>query len=883
MTILGILLPLAPALLLPVQARGPVTQAPAPLDVCAGPAVDSLGLATTGTPGRCTLRMEGAPVPGLPFELVVENALPGSTGTLFLGTEDLEVFLPGLGGSFFPAGMLGTQTFRVYDDGRSDRLQQRAVVPPALCGRTLVAQALVVDPQASGGFALTKALRVRFGGQPRAVVYPGLIAYTGTPKHLDRGDLDGDGRQDLLVVKFGGANVLLARADGGFEELQELGGFFDASWGAIADLDADGAADVVLCGTEHSFVGARVYLGNGDGTFAASVDYPLPGVSAREVRVVDLNADAIPDLALAFVQAGVPSLAVLFGLGDGTFVGGPTTPIDPAAFEVSALAFADFDADGTLDLAASVWSLSAPDAQHLRLGNGDGTFGPASTYPLGDVPTCAAAGDWNGDGAVDLLVSHFVSGDLYLFPGLGDGSLAAPSIQAGPGGSSSEFALGDFDGDGATEAAVVGGASIGLLDLRRDGTLGALSSFPSSFGFYPQAPILAWDQDRDGIDDLAIGIDAASLNRPFVTFRFGAAGGLWDALPRSLPTGFTGTHEIAAGDLNGDQLVDLAVTHGSSVTVFAAAPDGSFASVATHALASASLGLALGDLDRDGRTDLLVRTAPGIDVLLGQPGGTLAPATGVAALAGEDLGVGDLDGDGLADAVTVSPNGDRIEVHLGRGDGTFDPPLATVVSNPLGLELADLDNDGFLDVAIDTVRPTALFGVQAFLGTGDGGLVPQASRTTSSLGMGGTVRDLAVGDWDVDGIADLALLRSSHFAPNLSWIFSYRGDGAGEFAAPLISTADSDAHTALLAVDVDRDGLPDLVAAGDSSPGTTLDRRLAVLLGRGDGTFGVFRYAVVHSPTELAIADLDGDQLPDLITVSAVDHTIDILDHGLFR
>src|SRR5947207_7609669 len=140
---------------------------------------------------------------------------------------------------------------------------------------------------------------------------------------------------------------------------------------AVADFNGDGVADLAVGNDEFNSI--SVLLGNGDGTFAAPVNYPTS--RPTYLAAGDFNRDGVPDLAVANWSAN--TVSVLLGLGDGTFQVEVTYATGDYA---SAVAVGDFNGDGATDLAVTNWG---SDTVSLFFGNGDGTFRPGSEFDAG--------------------------------------------------------------------------------------------------------------------------------------------------------------------------------------------------------------------------------------------------------------------------------------------------------------------------------------------------------------------------------------------------------------------------------------------------------------------------------------------------------------------
>jgi hypothetical protein len=260
------------------------------------------------------------------------------------------------------------------------------------------------------------------------------------PFLLGMADFNGDGYQDIAIVDSLGAgvNILLGYGDGTFRTPWSP----SISWGslpsrlAIADFNGDGAADIALTNSLNRDI--SIWLGNGDGTFRMAADYSL-GINSSPVVAGDFNGDGIPDLAVG-AEAGSTALDILLGNGDGTF--------RVSSFSTGgaqALAAADFNSDGKLDLATPLGILP---------GNGDGTFGALIAYPSVLSTNWIIAGDFNGDGMIDIASPNRSGGALGVFFGNGDGTFQA-SLNFTTGSGPYATVAADFNGDGRPDFAVV--------------------------------------------------------------------------------------------------------------------------------------------------------------------------------------------------------------------------------------------------------------------------------------------------------------------------------------------------------------------------------------------------------------------------------------------
>ena len=325
---------------------------------------------------------------------------------------------------------------------------------------------------------------------------------------------------------------------------------------AVGDLNGDGRADLATTGS--------VLLGNGDGTFQAAINYRA-GTNPVSVAVGDFNGDGKADLVTVnnstcpiCVSQGNGNLSVLLGKGDGTFQGAVNYGAGTAPVSVVA---GDFNGDGKLDLVvADAGAYPTNGGVSVLLGNGDGTFQAAVNYSAGRSPRSLATGDFNGDGKLDLAV---VSHDNYSAPilvllGNGDGSFQSP-VAYGAGPYTYSVAVGDFNADGKPDLAVanfgigdwVVFSSVSVLLGKGDGTFG------HAVGYGPGGTSVAvGDFNGDGELDLAVGNefsanDSVLLGKGDGTFQSAA-----DFTP-SWHHQSTTPIALVVSDLNGDGRPDL--------------------------------------------------------------------------------------------------------------------------------------------------------------------------------------------------------------------------------------------------------------------------------------------------------------------------------------
>lgn len=309
-----------------------------------------------------------------------------------------------------------------------------------------------------GTVSLQNAISVRLGngdGTFQAEVdYP---TATG-PGNLVVRDFNGDGRPDIAVVCSGMVSLLLGNGDGTFQT--HIDSPVDSglvTFGIDAgDFNGDGKLDLVVGYQDPSSNSVSVLLGNGDGTFQPPVDYGT-GNEPGAVAVADLNHDGKLDIVAANfgVFAGT-SVSVLLGNGDGTFQ--PQAPYATSQGPLSVVV-ADFNGDGNPDLAVDcscgyATRCGYPGQISILTGLGDGTFASHVDYAASSFPYTVDTGDFNGDGILDLMVTDLDRSEVSLLGGKEDGTFYPAAIVARTGGSPVGIAPGDFNGNGKLDAAI---------------------------------------------------------------------------------------------------------------------------------------------------------------------------------------------------------------------------------------------------------------------------------------------------------------------------------------------------------------------------------------------------------------------------------------------
>ena len=689
-------------------------------------------------------------------------------------------------------------------------------------------------------------------------------------------DFNGDGIPDLASVGFycarpsrGLAAIFLGKGDGTFNAPLYVPAGQCPGVIHTAKLRGPNAPNDLLT---IDAVGNKLWimLGNGDGTFAPPVQVD-PGFGVNDVTVGDFNEDGRPDLAIAVANLGAP-VVIMLGNGDGTFQPGTPQSVAGAVWEIST---GKFTATGHVDLL-----MRFEDGVYVARGLGDGTLLPGemvwqepntiiSVTPPGHIAnglSDLAVGDFNHDGNLDIAIDSFGSRvDILL--GTGTGAFAPAPIptylttanQTGFGGGMIETA--DLRGSGNLDLVMsTGYAATGVIMYGNgDGTFETPVIYP--LPEYDDAVVAVADFNRDGKPDIVFGTEGASfaLDPNFITVMLNKPGG-FDPPPSQFVVTSPADQAfaenpigIALGDLNGDGKLDLVVTLWGGT--FGPIIDGQIPNP-PHVNPNTQQ----------------VTTQGQIAVLLGNGDGSFAEPhfflVGTRPIAPK---IADLTGDGKKDIAVANLITNTISVLKGNGDGTFQ----TAIDLPSGagpntLAIADVNGDGKPDI-ISTNNTDRTVGV--YFNNSTPGNLSFAAAVTYPVGL--YPSGIVTRDFNGDGKIDIVVLNNGDvFNPGSpTTINVLLNNGDGTFAGQPPQTVWNFNNGDALAVgDFSGTGRLDLAVANFSS------NQLRILRGNGDGTFTPAEtYGIGEGAEDVKAIDLNGDGVLDLVTCNLNDNTITVL------
>jgi hypothetical protein len=572
------------------------------------------------------------------------------------------------------------------------------------------------------------------------------------------GDVNGDGRPDLVTANYGAntASVLLG-AGGSFtgdaftiippkvssimhvDSANITGG--SAAWAVTFSSDVTGvdAADFTALTTGTARTGSISVNAQSGSVYIVTVN-GLRGVG--DVKLQLLDDGSITDGTDGRQLGGGPGIANGSFLGDAVHLVQPspkvssittattansvswTLTLSEAVTGLDATDFTLFKGTGVRANAAvtvtavspSVYTVTATgvsgtgglalqlvDDGTIKDANGNRLLGPLppafaaqAALTTGTHPISEALGDVNGDGKLDLVIANQASNNLSVLLGNGDGTFATQSLVA-TGQAPVFVSLGDVNGDGKPDLVIANydDDNVGVLLGNGDGTFAAQTAF-------------------------------ATENGPI---------------------------SVEVADVNGDGKPDLVVANNPSddVSVLLGNGDGTFAARTSFATGQGPVSTAVADVNGDGKPDLVVANigSDNVSILLGNgTGGFTAQSVVATGLEPHSVAVADLNGDGKLDLVTANRASDNLSVFLGNGTGGFTAkPAVATGEDPYSVTVTDVDGDGRPDLLVANFTSG---NVGVLRGDGSGGFTTQ-----STLPVGAKPVVVAVGDLNGDGRPDL--------------------------------------------------------------------------------------------------------------------------------
>ena len=494
-----------------------------------------------------------------------------------------------------------------------------------------------------------------------------------SPRSVVVGDVNADGRADLITANIGSDNVsvLLGLSGGGFGATTTYGVGNGPNSVAFGDVNGDGRADLITANAFSNNV--SVLLGLSGGGFGAATNYGV-GDDPQSVALGDVNADGRADLITA--NNNSDNVSVLLGCGSTggqCFQAASNYGVGNQPYSV---VVRDVNADGRADLITANY---LTDNVSVLLGQSGGGFGAATNYGAGDGPILVALGDVNADGRADLITANYLSDNVSVLLGLSGGGFGAPT-NYGVGRGPYSVVVRDVNADGRADLITANFFSdnVSVLLGQSGGGFGAPANYGVGRG--PNS-VAVGDVNADG----RVDIITANTGSDNVSVLLGQSGGGFGA-PANYGAG-DAPYSVVVGDVNADGRADLITANANSnnVSVLLGQSGGGLQSATNYGVGNGPFSVVLGDVNADGRTDLITANSlsDNVSVLLGQSGGGFGAATNYGVGDGPySVALGDVNADGRPDLISANSGSDNVSVLLNGGipvSITSQPPVGSAV------------------------------------------------------------------------------------------------------------------------------------------------------------------------------------------------------------
>ncbi len=643
-----------------------------------------------------------------------------------------------------------------------------------------------------------------------------------------------------------------------------------------------------------------------DGTAIAGIDYAaesgkliIPSGATTALISVPVGGNLITQANRTFTVNITPVI-------DSSNIPSFSTPTSlKTASQPFSVTAADINGDGKPDLILDNYSAGTISVllNTTAPGSATPTFSSKFDFPVSLNPVSVAAADLNGDGKLDLAVANRGSNSVSVLinnttPADTVASFA-PMVMVDAGQYPSSVSIGDLNGDGKPDLIATNSSDNTVSVMLNQTTPGALAgNFPSTTNFavgtFPTSAKIA-DLNGDGKPDLVVANGIS--NNVSILFNMMAPGASKpifaphvDLLAQAAPSA------VAIADFNGDGKPDIVVAdkNWDSVSVFtnntttgSATP--AFSNQNQFRTGQRPTGISVADINGDGLPDIVTSNynSSSVSILQNTTTPGASSASFAAALnivdgtATQPIGVAvaDFNGDGAPDIAVANHFSSTVSILLNTTPpGSSLPSVAPIQSFSTGsraiaVAVQDINGDGLPDVAVANYKSNT---VSVLLNTTAPGstvpsFAPHVDFTTGKYPI-----SVAIGDVNGDGKPDLIVANSASNTVSVLLNNTVAGAAIPKFAAKTDFAVGSQPLFVVLG-DLNGDGKPDLAVANEKSNNISILRNTTAT-GATTPTFATkTNFAVGQNPVALAIADLNGDGMPDIATSNSSSNSASVL------
>jgi len=639
------------------------------------------------------------------------------------------------------------------------------------------------------------------------------------------------------------------------------------------------------------------------------------GTHPGSAAVLDVDGNGILDLAV--VNNTANTISILKNDGTGSFT--QTSIVNSPQGTYAAVAAADFDGDGSTDLALVCYSSTVS----ILKNNGTGIFSQTSTITVGSNPNAIIAEDFDGDGSIDLAVSNNSSNNVSILKNNGNGTFTLSST-VGVGSYPTGLTSADVNNDGSMDIIVSNSQSGTVSILLNDGKgTFTLGSSPS-VGNYPWN-VIAADLDGDGFIDLAVPNYTAGT----VTIMKNNGSGIFTK--SATLTAGTNPNTMTAMDIDGDGNLDLLVTNTGSgtVSIFKNNGSGTFSLMTTVTGGSNPAEVKALDIDGNGYIDWVLTNSNSNTVSVFKNN----PPNGVIRLSSSSLSFGTIAmgssksqclkifNDGTDSSLVIrNMNTSKSDFFVNRSSLTilpsgsdsvlitFAPKTIGTITDSLLISSNDIQNplfkiglSGIGSLGIVSVTPTrnALNVLQnTTVSITFNTNINSSTLTNNTVRINGSLSGLHTGTISFNaGTLTATLTPTTPFklgelvtvmlaqgiksvtgdslANGYSWSFTVRTNACSGLFQQSSTVGVGIQPWYLAAADFDKDGAIDLAVVNNQG------NSVSILKNDGSGSFTLAStLAVGNSPGSIIAADLDGDGYMDLAVTNSGSGTVSLLKNN---
>jgi len=601
------------------------------------------------------------------------------------------------------------------------------------------------------------------------------------PTGITAADLDNDGDYDLTVANNlsdsnNSVSVLINKGNGTFKPAANFNAGNKSFRIESAKINNDDLPDLIVGNNTQN---VTIIFNGGNNNFSSKqvlnviYTFPVEDASAT-VRSADFDNDGHSDIIFssAHTYHSLNEIALFTNKGNGSFSTPKFLQLNAFAGTAIDLDTADFNNDGRTDILAANFSGRTGDGYEVILNQGSNNFSVPDIKPAGQSTYFVAAADVDNDHKVDVITSDFYSIQVTVHQNAGNAVFPLPPFFTTNNSSAGSLDAADIDGDGdldlVTSASSIAAVGVVVTVLKNNGN----GTFTPGVAYSIRGGgVQAKFRDLNG-DKKPYLIFATAASTPPYDFHTAINNG--DGTFGSRQTwsmNACGWSDIEAIDVDGDGDNDAVITEwlgcqnvpNSARRLFISKNNGhaSFASPVIQLINPTPSCIATGDLNKDGKIDLVTGQSLSIDVHLNNGTNTLfnAPVTYATSESPYDILVTDLNNDGNLDiAACTEFNHEGMSVLLGKGNGTFQAAqnyngaYSPDLRNESGITSGDIDGDGDVDILVGNYASN---DISLYLNNGNGSFT-----FTARTGMYYGVESPVYADFNGDGKKDIVAIVS---------------------------------------------------------------------------------------------------------------------------